>query len=76
MNPRLPSLTARQVLRALRAAGFFIHHQAGSHATLKHADDPQKRVTVPIHARELPRGTLRGIIKQSGMTVEKFLTYL
>jgi len=76
MSPRLPSLTARQVLRALRRAGFYIHHQRGSHATLKHPDDPAKRVTVPVHVRELQRRTLVSIVKQSGMTTEEFIRHL
>ncbi len=58
VSPRLPSLTARQVLRALERAGFFIHHQTGSHATLKHRTDPHLRLTVPVHSREIPRGAL------------------
>ena len=76
MSPRLPSLTARKVLRALRRAGFYIHHQTGSHATLKHPDDPTKRVTVPVHSRDLQRGTLLAIVKQAGMTTEEFLQHL
>ncbi|MEW6777428.1 MAG: type II toxin-antitoxin system HicA family toxin [Bdellovibrionota bacterium] len=76
MSPRLPSLTAKQVLRALLRAGFYVHHQVGSHATLKHPSDPRKRVTVPMHARELPRGTLLAIVKQAGMSPEEFAGYL
>jgi predicted RNA binding protein YcfA (HicA-like mRNA interferase family) len=73
---RLPSLTARQVLAALQRAGFYIHHQTGSHATLKHARDPRLRVTVPVHARDLQRGTLMSIIRQAGMTQEEFAGHL
>jgi len=76
LNPRLPSLTAKQVLRALNKAGFYVHHQTGSHATLKHPNHPRKRVTIPIHARELPRGTLIAIVKQAGMTLDEFAEYL
>ena len=76
MSPRLPTLTSRQVLAALARAGFFVHHQTGSHATLKHADDPGLRVTVPVHGRDLQRGTLTAIVRQSGMTREEFMGYL
>jgi predicted RNA binding protein YcfA (HicA-like mRNA interferase family) len=76
VSQRLPSLTAKQVLRALEAAGFRIHHQTGSHATFKHPDDPSKRITIPIHNRELPRGTLLAIVKQAGMTPDEFARYL
>jgi predicted RNA binding protein YcfA (HicA-like mRNA interferase family) len=76
VSPRLPSLTAKQVLRALEAAGFLIHHQTGSHATLKNPTDPSRRITVPIHSRELPRGTLLAIVKQAGMTTDEFARFL
>ena len=42
MNPRLPALTPRKVLRALQRRGFFIHHTTGSHYYLKHPDRPAK----------------------------------
>jgi hypothetical protein len=31
---------------------------------------------VPVHTGDLKRGTLRGIIAQSGLTVEEFLQLL
>jgi len=76
MSPRLPSLTSRELLRALGKAGFYIHHQTGSHATMKHSDDPSRRVTVPVHSRELRRGTLTAIVKQTGLTVAEFVDLL
>lgn len=76
MSPRLPSLTAKQVLRALERAGFYAHHQSGSHAQLKHHTDRSKRITVPVHPRALPRGTLLAIIKQSGLSMNEFVAYL
>ena len=76
MSPRLPALTSRQVLAALQRAGFFVHHQTGSHATLKHRDDTRLRVTIPVHARDLQRGTLMAIVRQSGMTVDELMRLL
>jgi len=60
----------------LERAGFFIHHQRGSHATLKHSDDPIRRVTIPVHNGDLPRGTVLVIVRQAGMTAEDFLKLL
>jgi predicted RNA binding protein YcfA (HicA-like mRNA interferase family) len=34
MTPRLPALKPKQVIRALRNAGFFIDHQTGSHVIM------------------------------------------
>lgn len=71
----LPALTSRDVLAALKKAGFVEHHQRGSHLYVFH---PGKRhmTCVPIHSGDLPRGTVRGIIKQSGLTVEEFVALL
>lgn len=78
MSARLPSLKPREVLRALERAGFYIHHVGpGSHVQLKHHTDPTKRVTLPGHKGfDLPRGTLRNILKQAGMTAEEFAEHL
>ena len=73
MTQRLPVATAREVLAALRSAGFFVDRVAGSHYILVHSDDLSRAVTVPFHgSRSLKPGTLRNIIRQAGLTVEEF----
>jgi predicted RNA binding protein YcfA (HicA-like mRNA interferase family) len=72
MTDRLPSLRPREVIRALERAGFVISRTAGSHCRLIHQSDPTRKVTVPIHNKDLKRGTLRGILAQAGLTVEEF----
>ncbi|MDR1178644.1 MAG: type II toxin-antitoxin system HicA family toxin [Spirochaetaceae bacterium] len=59
-------MTARDVLRLLRADGWFIYEQNGSHVQLKH---PAKtgRVTVPNHRGDIKKGTLHSILKQAGL---------
>jgi predicted RNA binding protein YcfA (HicA-like mRNA interferase family) len=76
MNQRLPSLTARDVIRALERAGFRESRQSGSHCRLIHTGDPTRKVTVPVHSGDLKRGTLRAIITQTGLLVEEFLKFL
>ncbi|MCU1273536.1 MAG: hypothetical protein JWO48_967 [Bryobacterales bacterium] len=76
MPEKVPVLKPRAVVRALERAGFFIHHQVGSHARLLHTTRPELRVTVPIHSKDLPRTLLRRILKQAGLTVEEFQQYL
>ncbi len=73
MNPHLPAANARQVLAALKRAGFIVERVRGSHYILALPGDPSRAVTVPFHgARDLKPGTLRNIIRQSGLTVEQF----
>jgi predicted RNA binding protein YcfA (HicA-like mRNA interferase family) len=72
---KLPVVKARELLAALQALGFVIHHQRGSHAQLKHPDG--RRVTVPIHSgKDIRRGTLRGIITDIGLSVDEFVKLL
>lgn len=63
------------MLRALKRAGFQEHHQTGSHLFLRHPETRQM-TSVPIHPRDLKRGTTRAIIKQAGLTVEELLDLL
>lgn len=76
MNQRLPALTARDVIRALERAGFRVSRTSGSHCRLVHVTDPTRKVTVPVHTGDLPRGTLRAIISQAGLTVAEFIALL
>jgi len=72
--PKLPVLSAKQVIKALERIGFKIVRQSGSHI---HLWNDQRRilVTVPNH-KELAKGTLNGIIKQSKMNRDEFLSYV
>ncbi len=72
----LRSLTAKQIVRALKQAGFIEHRQRRtSHLLLVHPER-KLRTVVPMHHGDLPRGTVRAIIRQSGMTEEEFKALL
>ncbi|MBI1745983.1 MAG: type II toxin-antitoxin system HicA family toxin [Acidobacteria bacterium] len=73
MSQKLPALKPKEVLPALRKAGFLIARITGSHYILKHPQQPALRVTIPMHNKDLKRGTLRSIIDQAGMTVDEFI---
>jgi predicted RNA binding protein YcfA (HicA-like mRNA interferase family) len=70
MAPALPTIRPKQCIRALERAGFYIDHQTGSHARLFHRTRPELRVTVPTHSKDLPRGTLRNILRQADLSPE------
>jgi len=70
---RLPGVTAREVLRKLRRAGFvFDRHAKGSHEIWLHPQT-RRRVTVPCHPGLMATGTLRAILRAAGLTVEEFV---
>ena len=73
--PRLPRLRGREVIAALRRAGFSVLRVKGSHHFLQHADG--RRTVVPVHAGEtLGPGLLSKILKDADMEVEEFTKWL
>ena len=74
--PELPRISGHQAIRALERLGFVQTRQRGSHVILKRiTPDGEKGCVVPLH-RELAVGTLRGILRQAGVTHESFLDSL
>jgi predicted RNA binding protein YcfA (HicA-like mRNA interferase family) len=73
--PRLPRLRGREVLAALRRAGFVVLRVKGSHHFLQHPDG--RRTVVPIHSGEIiGPGLLNKILKDVEVKLEEFETWL
>jgi predicted RNA binding protein YcfA (HicA-like mRNA interferase family) len=73
---KLRRASGQEAIRALERLGFVQIRQRGSHVVLKKqtlAGDVG--CVVPLH-RELAVGTLRGILKQAGVTSEEFIQNL
>jgi predicted RNA binding protein YcfA (HicA-like mRNA interferase family) len=67
--PRLPRLRGREVIAALRRAGFEVKRIRGSHHFLQHPDG--RRTVVPLHAGEIiGPGLLNKILKDTEMSPE------
>ena len=71
---KLPQVSGTDVVRALQKAGFAVRRQHGSHLILRR-DNPFAQTVFPNH-RQLDRGTLRAILRQTGVTVEEFIALL
>ncbi len=71
----MPVVSGAEVVKALSKIGFEVDHQTGSHIILRQKQYPHRRITVPNH-KEIARGTLRAVIRQSGLTVEEFIKLL
>ena len=69
MPERLPQLKPRELLRALEKLGFVFSRQTGSHAIFRHPETKHIAV-VPIHARDIKRGLLFGILKRANISTE------
>ena len=69
--PKLRPAKPLEVQRLLEKLGFRFLRQSGSHAVYRHPNG--RWTTVPIHpGKDVAKGTLRNIIKDTGLTVEKF----
>ena len=73
--PRLPRLRGREVIAALRRAGFAVLRIKGSHHFLQHSDG--RRTVVPVHAGEtIGPGLLSKILKDAEMETDEFAKWL
>jgi predicted RNA binding protein YcfA (HicA-like mRNA interferase family) len=71
---RLPSLSVKEVVRIFERLGYQKHRQRGSHLIMIH-DKMNVQPVIPIHGGDIKKGTLRALIRQSGLTVDEFLNY-
>lgn len=70
---RMPQVTARDLVRFLKAQGFQEARQSGSHLVLWH-EARKVSLTVPIHTNcDIGRGLAVRILKDAGFSVEDYL---
>jgi predicted RNA binding protein YcfA (HicA-like mRNA interferase family) len=72
---KLPILSGREVVRAFEKIDYELSHQTGSHMILRRVSPPHRHLSIPNH-REVARGTLRGLIRDAGLTVDEFIELL
>ncbi len=75
MSKKLPAVKPKEVIRALEKVGWQVHRQKGSHVSM-HKEGISNLVVIPLHTRDLPKGTLHGILDDAGLTVQQFLELL
>ena len=69
---KLPTdVSGQELVKVLQRLGFVVNRQKGSHVILRRAE-PYARVAVPNHKQVRP-GTLRHILYEAGITVERLL---
>ncbi|MEO0070625.1 MAG: type II toxin-antitoxin system HicA family toxin [candidate division WOR-3 bacterium] len=72
---KLPVVSGRDAVKAFRKLGYEVDHQTGSHIILRQVNPPYRRLSIPDH-EEPAKGTLRALIRESGLTVNQFLALL
>ena len=71
---KLPQVSGADAVRALQKIGFSVRRQHGSHIILRR-NDPFAQTVVPNH-RQIDRGTLRAILRQTNLSVDEFIRLL
>ncbi len=72
--PKIPPVPPEKMIKILKALGFVEIRQKGSHVILK---KDKKLIVVPVHkGKPLKRGLVRLIIKEAGISREKFFKLL
>lgn len=73
--PPVPAVRGDRLVKALERAGFTVTRVSGSHHRLRHPSG--RSTTVPVHpGKDVPKGTLRAILQDTGLTVEDLLKYM
>lgn len=66
---RLPIISPKQMARVAERLGFVLDHQRGSHAFYIHPDG--RITTIALHAKDLPRGTMKKIMRDMRIDEEE-----
>ena len=74
--PKLPIVNDKKLVSALKRMDFLLCRQRGtSHLVMKHPDG--RRTVIPIHpGRDIPRGTLKAILKDIEISIKEFVENL
>ena len=70
--PKLPSLNPKNIINILKNNGFVLDRTKGSHHIYYHPES-KRRVIIPFHRKDLPKGTLMEIIRQAGFRKDDIL---
>jgi predicted RNA binding protein YcfA (HicA-like mRNA interferase family) len=75
---RLPIISSKEIVKALRAAGFenAPKRGKGSHIAMMKRDQHRTRLVIIPDRKNIPRGTLRAILDQAGLTREELQNLL
>jgi predicted RNA binding protein YcfA (HicA-like mRNA interferase family) len=72
---RLPAVRPREVVRFLEQHGFVLDRATGSHFVFFNPVS-KRRAVVPKHNRDMPKGTLLSLLRETGFTREEMIAFL
>jgi predicted RNA binding protein YcfA (HicA-like mRNA interferase family) len=68
--PKVGAITPQKIIKVLVKRGFVLDRTRGSHR-IYHNPETKRRVVVPFHKKNLPKGTALAILKQAGIDREE-----
>lgn len=68
--PKLPVIKPKELIKILKKIGFEEERSKGSHIQYYKG---KVRVTVSVHNKDIRKGTLLNILRQSSLTIEEFI---
>ncbi len=69
---RLAGFKYRQIIKKLKKSGFEFDRQAAGSHEIWYNPKTDRYTTIPNHPGDMPEGTLKAILKQSGIDVNDF----
>lgn len=74
---KIPVLTSREVIKGLKEAGFEFDRQAKGSHEIWYNPGTKRSTTIPNRPGvEIPKGTLKAILKQAGLSLDEFYQLL
>ena len=74
--PRMPSVSAKDLIKVLQRNGFCLVRQRGSHVRLKHEDGRVVTVPPPHVGQHVSRGLLRKMLRDAELSPHDLGTLL
>ena len=73
--PKLPSISPKKIISILLKNGFYLDRTKGSHQIYRNLVS-RKIAVVPMHKKDLPKGTMLEILRQAGISKEEIAKLL
>ena len=75
---KFPSLSSKQVIKTLKSIGFedAPKRGKGSHVAMVKREPGKIRLVIIPNRKSIPKGTLRSILDQAGLTRDEFISLI
>jgi len=70
--PEFPTISTKKLVKIIEKKGFFLKRQKGSHA-FYYNPNTKKSTVIPMHNRDVPKGILRKILHDVGISSDEIL---